>query len=80
MGDIQLKVGGNEKQGGPGRRQMLGYVLRLWRSRVICHLNNTCSFGIKFLLLFPLVTAKLIDDYFDIELYKDTKPYMSAFL
>jgi hypothetical protein len=58
MGDIQLKVGGNEKQGGPGREQLLGYVLRLWRSRVICHLNNTCSFGLKFLLLFPLVAAR----------------------
>ncbi len=34
-------------------------VWSLWRSRVIC------SFRLKFLFLFPHVTAKLISDYFD---------------
>jgi hypothetical protein len=29
----------------------------------------TCRFRLKFLILFPLVTAKLIGDNFDIELY-----------
>jgi hypothetical protein len=35
-----LKVGGNEKQWGSGRRQMLGNVLRPWRSRFIYNLNT----------------------------------------
>ncbi len=29
----------------------------------------TCSFRLKFVFLFPLVTAKLVGDYFDVELY-----------
>jgi hypothetical protein len=34
-----LKVDGNKKQWGPGRRQMLGNGLGLWRSRFIFNLN-----------------------------------------
>jgi hypothetical protein len=36
---LNLKVGGNEKQCGLGRRQMLGNGLGLWRSRFIFNLN-----------------------------------------
>jgi hypothetical protein len=35
-----LKVGGNEKQWGPGRNQMLGNSLGPWRSRFIYNLNT----------------------------------------
>jgi hypothetical protein len=34
-----LKVDGNEKQWGPGRRQMLGNGLGPWRSRFIFNMN-----------------------------------------
>jgi hypothetical protein len=36
---VPLKVGGNEKQCGLGRRQMLGNGLGPWRSRFIFNLN-----------------------------------------
>jgi hypothetical protein len=36
---VVLKVGGNEKNGGPGRRQMLGNGLGPWRSMLIYNLN-----------------------------------------
>ncbi len=35
-----LKVGGNEKQRGSGRSQMLGNGLGPWRSRFIYNLNT----------------------------------------
>jgi len=34
-----LKVDGNEKLGGPKRRQQLNFSPALWRSRVILNLN-----------------------------------------
>ncbi len=37
---ISLKVGGNEKQWGPGRSQMLGNGLGPWRSRFVYNLNT----------------------------------------
>ncbi len=37
--NISLKVVGNEKQGGSGRRQVFCNGLWPWRSRVICQLN-----------------------------------------
>jgi hypothetical protein len=36
---VILKVGGNEKNGGSGRRQMLDNGLGPWRSRFIFNLN-----------------------------------------
>ncbi len=35
----ELKVDGNEKLGGPKRRQQLNFSQALWRSRVILNLN-----------------------------------------
>jgi uncharacterized protein YgfB (UPF0149 family) len=37
---ISLKVGGNEKQWGSGRSQMLGNGLGPWRSRFVYNLNT----------------------------------------
>jgi hypothetical protein len=54
--DQELKVVGNEKQWGSGRRQMLGNGLRLWRSRFIYNLNT--QFLNKIIFPFPLSPAK----------------------
>jgi hypothetical protein len=50
-----LKVDGNKKLGGSGRRWSFSLCLALWRSRVICNLN--CTFCVKILFPFPLATA-----------------------
>jgi hypothetical protein len=51
-----LKVDGNEKQWGPGRRQMLGNGLGPWQSMFIFNLNM--QFLSKNVLFhFPLVTS-----------------------
>jgi len=51
-----LKVDGNEKLGGPKRRQQLNFSPALWRSRVILNLN--VSFLCKTQIFpFPLATA-----------------------
>ncbi len=60
---VPLKVVGNEKGRGPGDGKRLQYVsdrgdqglFKVW----------TCTFWEKLLFPFPLVTAKLISDYFD---------------
>ena len=39
IGTFHLKVGGNEKNGGSGRSQMLDNGLGPWRSRFIFNLN-----------------------------------------
>ncbi len=46
---------------------MLGNGLGPWQSRFIYSLN--IRFWLKILFPFPLVTAKLIGDYFDIKRY-----------
>ncbi len=63
--NFHLKVVGNEKQWGSGRRQMLGSGLGPWRSRFIYNLNM--QFWIKIIFPFPLSPAKWVSDYFDIE-------------
>ena len=50
-----LKVVGNEKIGGSGKCQMLGYGSGLWRSKFIFCLNM--QFELKVLFPFPPVTA-----------------------
>ncbi len=60
---VPLKVDGNKKQWGPGRRQMLGNGLGPWRSRFIFSIW-TCSFEKNVLFPFLLVTAKRIGNYF----------------
>ncbi len=52
-----LKVGGNEKNGGPGRRQMLGNGLEPWRSMFIYNLNMQ-FFEKNLIFPYPLVVAK----------------------
>ncbi len=62
---ICLKVGGNEKQGGSGRSQMLGNGLGPWRSRFIYNLNMQLLN--KIIFPFPLSPSKWISDYLDIK-------------
>ncbi len=64
---VTLKVGGNEKQKGSGRSQMLDNALGTWRSRFIYNLNM--QFEQNVLFPFPLVAAKWIGDYFEIRRY-----------
>ncbi len=60
---IVLKVVGNEKQWGSGRRQMLGNGLGPWRSRFIYNLNT--QFFNKNHISFSALSSKLKSDYFD---------------
>ncbi len=57
-----LKVVGNEKLGGSGRRQMVGDGPGLWRSRIISIF--IMQFLSKNLISFFACNAKLIGDYF----------------
>jgi hypothetical protein len=52
-----LKAGGNEKQWGSGRSQMLGNGLGPWRSRFIYNLNT--QFLIKNNISFSALSSKM---------------------
>jgi hypothetical protein len=52
-----LKVDGNEKLGGPKRRQQLNFSPALWRSRVILNLNVSFLCKQSTVFPFPLATA-----------------------
>jgi hypothetical protein len=70
----------NEKNGGLRKRQMLGIGLGPWRSRLIYSLNMQFLIK-KSLVPFPLVTAKLTGDYFDIKgcgANNDAMPHRSS--
>jgi hypothetical protein len=54
--NLSLKVGGNEKQWGSGRSQMLGNGLGPWRLRFIYNLNMQFLSKMSY-FLFPLVMA-----------------------
>ncbi len=60
-----LKVVGNEKKGGSRRWRVLGNNLGPWRLTFIFILNMPSAIRKSIVLPFPLVTAKLIDNYFD---------------
>ncbi len=52
-----LKVDGNEKWEGSGRKQLFSYSLALWRLKVILNLN--VQFCVNNPFPFPLATALL---------------------
>ncbi len=55
-----LKVDGNEKRGGSGRRQQISPSLALWRSRANSNLNVSFLCTLHNLFPLPLATAQFI--------------------
>jgi hypothetical protein len=61
--EASLKVDGNEKLGGPKRRQQLNFGLALWRSRVILNLNVLflCKQSISFSACYIFINRQCHD-------------------
>jgi hypothetical protein len=62
-GKSSLKVDGNEKRGGSGRRQQISFSLPLWRSRVILNLNVSflCKQSISISACYSLIYRQCLD-------------------